>query len=99
MNSNKLISPIIILGSLILTNCARTYQVIELSSEIQNVNKKVNKINNQIDLLQSEIEQNKNEVLHANKRLDNQAFFIIKKCYTKLTNINNFLLYFLLKGV
>lgn len=72
MISNKLIYSIIILGSLILTNCARTHQITELSSEVQNMNNKLNQVNDKVNLLYSEVEKSKNDAIRANKRLDNQ---------------------------
>lgn len=78
MNPNKLVYSIVILGSLTLMSCAKTNQITELSSEIKNINDKVNEVTDRVDLLNSEIEQSKNEAMRANKRLDNQISFFHK---------------------
>lgn len=79
MNSNRLVCCcLMILGSLTLISCAKTAQIKELSSEIQDINNKVDKIHDNCDLLQSQVDHNKNEAIRANKRLDNQIPFYHK---------------------
>lgn len=73
MHYDKLVCSVIMLGFLFLTSCASTNQVTELSTEIKEINDKVSQINDRVDTLKIEVNQNKNEAMRANKRLDNQV--------------------------
>lgn len=68
----------IIFSALVLTNCASTNQVTELYSTMQTLNKKIDQVNNDIDILRPDIEYAKNEATRANKRLDNKVSFYRK---------------------
>lgn len=78
MNFNKLVYPMIVLGSFILISCASTTSVVKLSSEVHELNEKIDKIEDNINVLKPEIEHIKNEAIKANKRLDNQNIFYRK---------------------
>lgn len=78
MNLERLVYPMIVLGSCILISCASTTKVMELSSEIHKLNVKIDKIEDNINVLQPEVERIKNEAVKANKRLDNQSMFYRK---------------------
>lgn len=78
MHVDKLVYLVIILGAFILTGCASTNKILELSSEINTLNKKVDQIEDNINVLKPELDCVKNEAIRANKRLDNQSLFYRK---------------------
>lgn len=78
MNFRKLIYPTVMLSSFVLTSCASTNRVVELSSEVHKLNTKIDQIENNINILKPEVENIKSEVIRANKRLDNQSIFYRK---------------------
>lgn len=78
MNFTKLVYPVIVFGSFILISCASTTKVVELSSEMHKLSTKIDKIEDNINVLKPEIENIKNEAIRANKRLDNQSIFYRK---------------------
>ncbi|AGC03643.1 Major outer membrane lipoprotein 1 [Candidatus Blochmanniella chromaiodes str. 640] len=72
MNRNRLICSAIILSSFLLANCASTNKIKELSSEVHDLNERIDQISSDIDVLRPEIEKTKNEAARANQRIDNQ---------------------------
>lgn len=72
MNSNRLICSAIILSSFVLASCASTTKIKELSSEVHDLNERIDQISSDIDVLRPEIEKTKNEAARANQRIDNQ---------------------------
>ncbi|URJ24771.1 murein lipoprotein [Candidatus Blochmanniella camponoti] len=72
MNRNRLICSAIILSSFVLVSCASTTKIKELSSEVHDLNERIDQISSDIDVLRPEIEKTKNEAARANQRIDNQ---------------------------
>lgn len=73
MNGDRLICSVIILSSFILSSCASTNKVKELSSEVHDLSERIDQISSDIDVLRPEIEKTKNEAARANQRIDNQV--------------------------
>ncbi|OQM34395.1 LPP leucine zipper domain-containing protein [bacterium endosymbiont of Pedicinus badii] len=63
-----------IISFLFISGCANNGNKFEqLSSDVQNLNEKVDQINNEINGIRTDIQNTKEEANRANQRLDNQA--------------------------